>query len=1038
VLVCLLAAAAGGQSGAQSEVPLGAPTPLSKRQWLAVPADGVGLDLSWEDDALRLDFDFHGHGGWAAARLPLGLELPANWALSFDVRGEAPANSLEVKFVDPTGENVWWSVRRDYAWPREWTTLRVKKRQARFAWGPARGGEISRLGALELAITAGQGGHGTVWLRDFRLVPLPADAPYRGTPSPSATASLSGHPPSAALDGDPATSWQSPAGGGAWSVDFGARLELGGLTLHWLAGREPSGFTLELSDDGVAYRRAAAVATAGGSRNDLALPDEETRFVRVLFPASERPAALSEVVVRPLAFGESMNALVETVGGESPRGDYPRAFSGEQVYWTVVGLDGGESEVLVSEDGSSEIAPGGPSLEPFLAVDGALHTWADVAIRQSLDDGDLPIPSVTWRAGELQLMTTALAIGVPGGSRLALRYRLENHAATARRGTFYLAARPFQVNPPTQFLGAGGGLAKLARAACAGDGFALDDRRVVLSPPPSSCGTSVFDQRSLVAALRKGGVPAAPDSRDERGLASAVAGWSFTLAPGASQEVVAATALDGGLAPAPIDAARFATEEARARGEWRSRLDRVELLLPAAARELGRTLRTGLAAILIHRDGRAIQPGSRAYARSWIRDGALTGAALLRLGHLDAARDFADWYSGFLYPDGKVPCCVDRRGADPVPENDSHGEWIHLVREVYRYGRDPEFARRHFPSVERAVGYLDRLRAERRSAAYASGENRIFFGLLPQSISHEGYSEKPMHSYWDDAFGYLGYDDAAELAQALGRTDLAARWRRSRDEFGADIAASIAAVEKRHGIDYLPGCAELGDFDATSSTILLEPTALADRLPRAAVEATFARVAREFEERRDGRRPWDVYTPYELRAVGAYVRLGWRDRAQELLDFYLEGRRPAAWNQWAEVVEREPRVPRFLGDLPHGWVASDYARSLIDLFAYERRGARQLVIAAGVPRRWLESGETLGVRGLSTPWGPLSYRLRYRGGRIEADLEALAEMPAGGVVLALPLSGAIGQATVDGLPTPASAEIRLDRLPARVVVERPW
>jgi hypothetical protein len=78
------------------------------------------------------------------------------------------------------------------------------------------------------------------------------------------------------------------------------------------------------------------------------------------------------------------------------------------------------------------------------------------------------------------------------------------------------------------------------------------------------------------------------------------------------------------------------------------------------------------------------------------------------------------------------------------------------------------------------------------------------------------------------------------------------------------------------------------------------------------------------------------------------------------------------------------------------------------------------------------------VRGLATPWGSLSYRLIYRHGRVEADVESLAEMPPGGVVVALPLSGPAGKATLDGLPTPASAEIRLDHLPARLVVDRPW
>ena len=86
-----------------------------------------------------------------------------------------------------------------------------------------------------------------------------------------------------------------------------------------------------------------------------------------------------------------------------------------------------------------------------------------------------------------------------------------------------------------------------------------------------------------------------------------------------------------------------------------------------------------------------------------------------------------------------------------------------------------------------------------------------------------------------------------------------------------------------------------------------------------------------------------------MRNVGTFVRLGWRERAHELLDFFMADRRPAAWNQWAEVVGRDPREPRFVGDMPHGWVASDYIRSVLDLFAYERDGDHALVLAAGVP-----------------------------------------------------------------------------------------
>ena len=54
--------------------------------------------------------------------------------------------------------------------------------------------------------------------------------------------------------------------------------------------------------------------------------------------------------------------------------------------------------------------------------------------------------------------------------------------------------------------------------------------------------------------------------------------------------------------------------------------------------------------------------------------------------------------------------------------------------------------------------------------------------------------------------------------------------------------------------------------------------------------------------------------------------------------YFYADRRPEGWNQWAEVVVRDAREPRFLGDMPHGWVASDQIRSVLDLFAYEDEG----------------------------------------------------------------------------------------------------
>ena len=123
-----------------------------------------------------------------------------------------------------------------------------------------------------------------------------------------------------------------------------------------------------------------------------------------------------------------------------------------------------------------------------------------------------------------------------------------------------------------------------------------------------------------------------------------------------------------------------------------------------------------------------------------------------------------------------------------------------------------------------------------------------------------------------------------------------------------------------HEIDYVPGCVELGDFDPTSAMIALSPAGESAYLPKELLKNTFERYWHAFLARRDGKVEWKDSTPYELRAVDASIRLGRPDRAQELLDFFMKDRHPAAWNGWAEVVRRDMREPGFISDMPraHG------------------------------------------------------------------------------------------------------------------------
>ena len=1019
--------------------------------WTALASDQVTSALHSIDDGdcgkgLCLDFDFHGVSGYAAMRRRLPIDYPPNYEFTFRVRGAAPDNALQFKLADAGGDNVWWANRPDFTFPHDWAAQRYRKREIAFAWGPAADHSLRHSESVEFTIYAGKGGRGEVCFDRLALRELPPPPATWPRPVARASSALAGVAPANAVDANPATAWRSDPRRGpeqTLTLDLGLTREFGGVVLHWHADAFASRYDIELSEDGLAWRLARRVSAGNGGIDPLYLPESEARYLRIALHAGpQKSYALDEVEIRDLAFGASANAFFSGLAKEAPRGAYPRAFHDEQTYWTVVGIDGGHESGLLSEDGALEVARGGFSVEPFLIDEtGRVISWADVTTEHTLQDGYLPLPSVRWSRDDLRLTTTVFGTGSRDRSQLIARYALTNTADRSRRIILALGVRPFQVNPSVQFLNTPGGVSPIHDLAFAGNAVSVDGTpRVFALATPDAFVANPFDAGMTPEQLRDLAPTFARSPRAERqlavhddvGLASGALLYRIELPPRATRAVALAIPLDGAAEiPATADTdAWLSAQQAATAAAWHRKLDGLVLRLPPQGRELANTLRSALADILLSRDGAQIRPGTRSYARSWIRDGTMISEALLRLGHIAAARDYLEWYAPYQFRSGKVPCCVDARGADPVAENDSHGELIHLVHEVWRYSGDRALLEHMWPHVAAAIGYMDRLRASERTAANHTPQRRALFGLMPASISHEGYSAKPMHSYWDDFWALTGYADAVDLARALGKTRGADRIARARDEFRGDLHASIRTAAAAHHIDYLPGSAELGDFDATSTTIGLAPAGEQANLPQDLLRNTYERYWNQFVERRDST-TWTDYTPYEWRNVGAFVRLGWRARAQAASDFFMRDRRPSGWNQWAEVVGRDPRESRFIGDMPHGWIASDFIRATLDRFVYERAADHALVLAAGVPSDWLD-GDGIAIGNLHTPYGTLDYALRRVGKTLHLHLGGTdLRFPRGGFVLAAPGGDALTDARIDERGV---RRLRITTLPADLVI----
>ena len=1016
----LVLLALGWAGGASAQTPRVLDTFEDIAPWEVLASDAVKASKAsapgHEGSALRFDFDFSGVSGHAGVRRTLPITFPENYEVTFWMRADAPVNTFEVKFVDASGENVWWRQRQNIAFPRDWTRVRIRKREIDLAWGPTTDRTLRRTEKIEFVVVRGQGGgKGSIYIDQLSIRELPPEPVIPPAPSAEATGSISGFPGTMAVDALPGTGWRAAKGAASLTLDLGYLREFGGLDLRWAPGLHASRYSVSLSEDGRAWRRVRSVQAGDGARDPLMLPEAEARYVRLeLQDGPGERYELTEVEVEPLAFGASPTEFIRQVARDERRGRYPRGFY-EQPYWTLVGVDGGAESGLISEDGAVEVARGGYTIEPFVRHGGWLHGWADVQTSQSLQDGYLPIPTVTWRHADWELAVTAFAPGDRTDGRLVARYALKNLTQRRLPVQLVLAVRPFQVNGPAQFLTTPGGVSPIRSIGWQGAGPAVNGQvRVRPLRAPDRFAAAGFEAADHLDALVTAVTPAR-EAQDETGLASGVMIYDLVLAPGETQVLgwvaplagEAAALPQAAAAPAWLDAQQRATAEA-----WRRKLDRVAITVPAEGRRIVDTARTSLAHILMSRNGPVLQPGTRSYNRSWIRDGAMIAEALARLGSPEIAAEYLRWYAPYQFENGKVPCCVDARGADPVPENDSHGELIFLAAEVYRYTGDRALLRTVWPNVLKAASYMDELRASEQ-AKNAAPDRRHLYGLLPPSISHEGYSARPAYSYWDDFWGLRGYKDAVFLAEALGERDAAARLIRSRDEFRRDLYDSIRLMPQAHGIDFIPGAADLGDFDATSTTIALAPGGEQATLPQAQLHATFERYWRDFVRRREGRLPpeQDGYTPYEVRTVGAFVRLGWRDRAHELLDFFFEDRRPQAWNGWAEGVRHDPRKIHFVGDMPHAWISSDYIRSALDIFAYWRDSDDAVVLGAGVPERWLDEGVT--VRDLRTPYGALSYTLRRRNGRVVLNISGNARPP-GGFVFRWPGAGAPPRAVQGG------------------------
>ncbi len=952
--------------------------------WKSLTSQGVDLKIGGAGPDLRLDYDFNNRNGYVLAEHPLAVDLPENFVFEFDLRAESPANDFEFKLNDPSGDIVWWVKKIGYRWPTEWNRIRLQKRDFVFAWGPD-SGPLKRISSFQFGVAAREGGRGRVEIRNLTFRPLPAPAPF------SDQIRLTETRP-----------------GRTWSAELEGTQEIGAIRVHLDRPIENGKLTL-LADGELVREIQNPDAT-------LVLPTPGLTAKQLV--AESTSGRVQEIKILPYGAASDPNRWLEILAKDSPTGAWPSHLTGEQIFFTVVGTDPSENEILFNEAGEVELGKGRPMLAPLLRVNGRWSPRNLESSKSELLNGYLPLPKTTHTHGPTTLTVEPLALeGSP--DRFAVRYTVSNTSSEQADIDFAIALRPVQVNPAWQGLNMVGGFAPIEHLRCNGSGWILEHQdQVHLSPRPQRIGACSFLSGEAGVAWTQGRFGRTQEVSDPDSAASGIADHRFRLKPGEARVFVASWGGD------PVSAEQFAQEHKKAVDAWTERLSSIQLDLPPVARKYAEVLKSNVAYVLINRDGPRIQPGSRSYERTWIRDGSMTASSLAAWGVLDPAIELLDFYAPFVREDGYVPCVVDRRGADPVPEHDSHGQFLYLLGETFRHNGDRKLLERHYPTAKRVADFIIQLTGETEVHRPKLGLESGFAGLAPASISHEGYSAKPMHSFWDDFFLLRGLREAVLIAGELGHAEDQARWQRKLDELRRDVRRSIEISMLYHGIDYIPGCVELGDFDATSTAVALSPCIESKSVPQDLLENTFERYWQFFTDRRDGRLPYRDYTPYEIRVVNAMLRLGEIDRAHALMEWFLRDSLPSGWNHWAEIVHFDRGRGLWIGDMPHTWVGSEWIKAIRQLFVYEDPETESLQVLRGIPSQWLLSGNGVGAKKLTTWFGELSVRARQEGNTVLIDLEGTAS-PKGGFQVFFP-----GRSIETN-----QSSVRVERLPASLRIE---
>lgn len=408
------------------------------------------------------------------------------------------------------------------------------------------------------------------------------------------------------------------------------------------------------------------------------------------------------------------------------------------------------------------------------------------------------------------------------------------------------------------------------------------------------------------------------------------------------------------------------------------------------------------------------QVGPTCYRGLWIVDGAFLLEAATLAGAGDEARNGIAYMLSRQSPSGAFELLSPKY----YKEN---GIVLWTCVRHAMLTQDKAWLESVWPKLERAAQYIRTLRQ-----LSLEDETPLNDGLNPPGEIDGGLSGHAHAFKWPEFsnvhWNLAGLRAFIQAAHWLGKTDAAALWQEEFDDLNATFrkAARRDLRKDGHGNAYVPifmanqgnELPQRGQWTFCHAVYPGQVFAKEDPLV-AGTLAMLEATEREGLVYGTGWDPTGIWNYFASFYAHAWLWQGNGRKAAEVL--YAFANHAAPTGVWRE--EQSLRGERFrkVGDMPHNWASAEFIRLAIHLLALDRGDEMHLL--EGLPLEWTRPGMTTRLKGVATPFGPLTMSLQADadGAMATLDVKPLAancaaivvHLPAGGLERISPHTGGI-------------------------------